>query len=79
MSGGADWLRAASNDHAKGAGDRFEPLVEVPVELAVEGQPEYLAVRHWWQRPQHEDETVRLRHTLAPLSKVVVTSVPLHI
>jgi amino acid transporter len=38
-----------------------------------------LAVRHWWQRPLHEDEAVRLRHALAPLSKVVVTSVPLHI
>ena len=38
-----------------------------------------LAVRHWWQRPLHEDTAVRLRHALAPLSKVVVTSVPLHI
>ncbi|MGZ4325306.1 MAG: APC family permease [Solirubrobacteraceae bacterium] len=38
-----------------------------------------LAVRHWWQRPLHEDEAVRLRHALAPLSKVVVTSLPLHI
>jgi amino acid transporter len=38
-----------------------------------------LAVRHWWQRPLHEDEAVRLRHALAPHSKVVVTSVPLHI
>ncbi|MBV9681793.1 MAG: hypothetical protein JO046_08370, partial [Solirubrobacterales bacterium] len=38
-----------------------------------------LAVRHWWQRPLHENTAVRLRHALAPLSKVVVTSVPLHV
>ncbi len=38
-----------------------------------------LAVRHWWQRPLHDDTAVRLRHALAPLSKVVVTSVPFHI
>lgn len=37
-----------------------------------------LAVRRWWQRPLHEDTAVRLRHALAPLSKVVVTSVPFH-
>jgi hypothetical protein len=38
-----------------------------------------LAVPHWWQRPLHENEPFRLRHALAPLSKVVVTSVPLHV
>ena len=38
-----------------------------------------LAVRHWWQRPLHENEAFRLRHALAPLAKVVVTSVPLHV
>ena len=38
-----------------------------------------LAVRHWWQRPLHDNTAVRLRHALAPLSKVVVTSVPFHI
>ena len=38
-----------------------------------------LAVRRWWQRPLHENTAARLRHALAPLSKVVVTSVPLHI
>jgi hypothetical protein len=38
-----------------------------------------LAVPHWWQRPLHENEPFRLRHALAPLSKVVVTIVPLHV
>ena len=38
-----------------------------------------LAVRHWWQRPLHENTAIRLRHALAPLSKIVVTSVPLHL
>jgi len=38
-----------------------------------------LAVRHWWQRPLHEDTAARLRHALAPLPKVVVTSVPFHV
>ena len=38
-----------------------------------------LAVRHWWQRPLHQNTAIRLRHALAPLSKVVVTSVPLHV
>jgi hypothetical protein len=38
-----------------------------------------LALRHWWQRPLHESTAIRLRHALAPLSKVVVTSVPLHV
>lgn len=38
-----------------------------------------LAVRHWWQRPLLENTATRLRHALAPLSKVVVTSVPLHV
>jgi fumarate reductase subunit C len=38
-----------------------------------------LALRHRWQRLLHEDTAVRLRHALAPLSKVVVTSVPFHV
>jgi fumarate reductase subunit C len=38
-----------------------------------------LALRHRWQRLLHEDRAVRLRHALAPLSKVVVTSVPFHV
>jgi hypothetical protein len=38
-----------------------------------------LAVRHWWQRPLHDDTAARLRHALAPLSKVVVTSVRFHV
>jgi hypothetical protein len=38
-----------------------------------------LALRHWWQRLLHEDTAVRLRRALAPLSKVVVTSVPFHV
>jgi len=29
-----------------------------------------LAVRHWRQRPLHDDTAARLRHALAPLSKV---------
>jgi amino acid transporter len=38
-----------------------------------------LAVRHWWQRPLHDDTATRLRHALAPLAKVVVTSVRFHV
>ena len=38
-----------------------------------------LAVRHWWQRPLHDDTAARLRHALAPLAKVVVTSVRFHV
>jgi hypothetical protein len=38
-----------------------------------------LAVRHWWQRPLHDDTAARLRHALAPLPKVVVTSVRFHV
>jgi hypothetical protein len=38
-----------------------------------------LAVRHWWQRPVHDDTAARLRHALAPLAKVVVTSVRFHV
>ena len=38
-----------------------------------------LALRHRWQRLLHEDTAVRLRHALAPLSKVVVASVPFHV
>ena len=38
-----------------------------------------LALHHRWQRLLHEDTAVRLRHALAPLSKVVVTSVPFHV
>jgi len=38
-----------------------------------------LAVRHPWQRPLHDDTAPRLRHALAPLSKVVVSSVAFHI
>ena len=38
-----------------------------------------LAVRHWWQQPLHENTAIRLRHALAPLTKVVVTSVRLHV
>ena len=38
-----------------------------------------LALHHCWQRLLHEDTAVRLRHALAPLSKVVVTSVPFHV
>jgi len=38
-----------------------------------------LAVRHWWQRPLHDDTAARLRHGLAPLPKVVVTSVRFHV
>lgn len=38
-----------------------------------------LALRHRWQRLLHEDAAARLRHALAPLSKVVVTSVPFHV
>ena len=38
-----------------------------------------LAVRHWWQRALHEDTAARLRHALASLPKVVVTSVPFHL
>jgi K+ transporter len=38
-----------------------------------------LALRQRWQRLLHEDTAVRLRHALAPLSKVVVTSVPFHV
>jgi hypothetical protein len=37
------------------------------------------AVRHWWQRPLHENTAVRRRHALAPLSKVIVTSVRFHV
>jgi hypothetical protein len=38
-----------------------------------------LAVRHRWQRPLHEDTAARLRHALAPLQKVVVTSFRFHV
>ena len=38
-----------------------------------------LAVRHWWQRPLHDETALRLRHALAPLAKVVVTSVRFHV
>jgi len=38
-----------------------------------------LAVRHWWQRPLHDDTAARLRHALALLSKVVVASVRFHV
>jgi amino acid transporter len=38
-----------------------------------------LAVRHWWQRFLYEDTAGRLRHALAPLPKVIVTSVPFHV
>ena len=38
-----------------------------------------LAVRHWWERPLHDDTAARLRHALAPLAKVVVTSVRFHV
>jgi amino acid transporter len=38
-----------------------------------------LAVRHWWQRLLYEDTAARLRHALAPLRKVIVTSVPFHV
>ena len=35
-----------------------------------------LEVRHWWQRPLHDDTALRLRHALKRLPKTVVTSVP---
>lgn len=38
-----------------------------------------LAVRHWWQRLLYETTADRLRLSLAPLSKVIVTSVPFHV
>ncbi len=38
-----------------------------------------LRVAHWWQRPLHENTQVRLRRALAPLSEVVVSSVPFHV
>ncbi|MBV9919129.1 MAG: APC family permease [Solirubrobacterales bacterium] len=38
-----------------------------------------LAVGHLWQRPLHDDTGARLRHALAPLSKVVVASVRFHV
>jgi hypothetical protein len=38
-----------------------------------------LAVRHCSQRPLHEDTAARLHHALAPLPKVVVTSVRYHV
>jgi amino acid transporter len=38
-----------------------------------------LAVRHWWQRLLYEDTAARLRHSLARLPKVIVTSVPFHV
>ncbi len=63
------------------------PPVVAYIESLHEQQPELtltvivpdLAVRHWWQRPLHDDDAARLRLALAPLSKVVVTSVPFHI
>jgi hypothetical protein len=38
-----------------------------------------LALRHWWQRPLHDNDASRLRRALEPLSKIVVTTVPLHV
>jgi hypothetical protein len=38
-----------------------------------------LAVRHWWQRLLYEDTAARLRRSLAPLPKVIVTSVSFHV
>jgi hypothetical protein len=38
-----------------------------------------LAVRHWWQRLLYEDTAMRLRHSLAALPGVLVTSVPFHV
>jgi amino acid transporter len=38
-----------------------------------------LALRHWWQRRLHDDDASRLRRALEPLSKIVVTTVPLHV
>jgi amino acid transporter len=38
-----------------------------------------VAVRHWWQRLLYEDTAARLRRSLAPLAKVIVTSVPFHV
>jgi hypothetical protein len=38
-----------------------------------------VAVRHWWQRLLYEDTAARLRRSLAPLPKVIVTSVPFHV
>jgi amino acid transporter len=38
-----------------------------------------LSVRHWWQRLLYEDTSARLRHSLAALPKVLVTSVPFHV
>jgi amino acid transporter len=38
-----------------------------------------LAVRHRWQRLLHDHTALRLRRALAPLSRVVVTSVPFHV
>jgi hypothetical protein len=38
-----------------------------------------IVVRHWWQRPLHNHVAPRLRRTLRPLPKVVVTTVPFHL
>jgi hypothetical protein len=38
-----------------------------------------IAVRHWWQRLLYDDTAARLRHSLAPLPNVIVTSVPFHV
>jgi len=35
-----------------------------------------LEVRHWWQRPLHDQTALRLRHALRRLPKTVVTAVP---
>jgi hypothetical protein len=48
-------------------------------ELTLTGIVPDVAVRHWWQRLIYEDTAARLRRSLAPLPKVIVTSVRLHV
>ncbi len=38
-----------------------------------------IVVRHWWQRPLHNQLAPRLRRALRPLPQIVVTTIPFHL